>query len=66
MEGRRRAGRRRLQRPGSSDRGGLSGKEDLNFHHILKEELIELADGLEWGKGERLELVCLNLGPVLF
>lgn len=62
---RRRAGRRRLQRPGSSDWGGLSRKEELNFHYILR-ELIELTDGLDWGKGDRLELVCLNLGPVLF
>lgn len=37
----------------------------LDSQYILEEELIELADSLDWGKGDRLELVCLNLDLIL-
>lgn len=45
---------------------GLSWKEVLDPQYILKEELIEAADRLDWGAGGRLELVCLSLGPIPF
>lgn len=58
--------------PGEQRGGGCLGraqprlKERSGFPMYFEGRADELADRLDWVEGDRLELVCLHLGPVLF